>query len=80
MIKNHHGSLCRMHGNIGIQVKNNVYTSKEKKWWFCSKQPSSTKHSPPSYVYYIEFSLIELSVIGILKPKFIIKIRIWCII
>ena len=39
----------------GIQMNNTVYTSKEKNYEFSSKKPSATKHSPPSYVYYLEF-------------------------
>ena len=54
-------------------MNNTVYTSKEKNYKFSSKNPSATKHSPPSYVYYIEFHrnfLFEYSLIGIVKPKF----------
>ena len=66
-------SLCLMHGKIRIQMNNTVYTSKEKNYKFSSKNPSATKHSPPCYVYYIEFHrnfLFEYSLMGILKPKF----------
>ena len=48
-------SLYSLHGKIGIQMNNTVYTSKEKKHEFSSKKPSATKHSPPSNVYYMEF-------------------------
>ena len=40
---------------------------------FFIKNPSATKQSPPSYVYYMEFYrnfLFEYSLIGIVKPKF----------
>ena len=42
-------SLCNLHGKIGIQMNNTVYTSKQKNYL-----PSATKHSP-SNVYYIKF-------------------------
>ena len=48
-------SLSSLRGNIGIQMNNTVYISKEKNYEFSSKKPSATKHSPPSNVYYIEF-------------------------
>ena len=48
-------SQCSLHGKIGIQMNNAVYTSKEKNYQFSSKKPSATKHSPPSNVYYMEF-------------------------
>ena len=39
-------SLCSLHGEIGIQMNNTVYTSKEKKKYeFSSKKPSATKHN-----------------------------------
>ena len=66
-------SLCSLHGKIGIQMNNTVYTSKEKNYEFSSKKPSDTKHSPPSNVYYIVFCrnfLFQYSLIGIVKPKF----------
>ena len=65
--------LCSLHGKIGIQMNNTVYTSKEKNYGFSSKKPSATKHSPPSNVYYIVFYrnfLFQYSLIGIVKPKF----------
>ena len=46
-------SLCSLHGNIGIQMNNTVYTSKKKNYKFSSKKPSATKHTHPSHVYYI---------------------------
>ena len=66
-------SLCSLHGKFGIQMNNTVYTSKEKNYEFSSKKPSATKHSPPSYVYYIDIYrnfLFQYSLIGIVKPKF----------
>ena len=66
-------SLCSLHGKIGIQMNNTVYTSKEKNYEFSSKKPSATKHCPPSNVYYIVFYrnfLFQYSLIGIVKPKF----------
>ena len=66
-------SLCSLHGQIGIQMNNTVYTSKEKKCEFSSKKSSATKHSPPSNVYYMEFYRnfsFEYSLIGIVKLKF----------
>ena len=62
-----------MHGKLGIQMNNTVYTSKEKNMNFLLKTPSATKHSPPSTVYYILFYrnfLFQYSLIGIVKPKF----------
>ena len=41
--------------NIGIQINNTVYTSKEKNYQFSSEKPSTTKHSPPSNDYDMEF-------------------------
>ena len=69
----HNSSLCSLHGQIGIQMNNTVYTSKEKNYEFSSKKPSATKHSPLSNVYYMEIYrnfLFEYSLMGILKPKF----------
>ena len=66
-------SLCSLHGKIGIQMNNTVYTSKEKNYKFSSKKPSATKQSPPSNIYYMAFYrnfLFEYSLIGIVKPKF----------
>ena len=66
-------SLCSLHGKIGIQMNNTVYTSKEKNYHFFPKKPSATKHSPLSNVYYMEFYrnfLSEYSLMGIVKPKF----------
>ena len=65
-------SLCSLHGKIGIQMNNTVYTSKEKNYEFSSKKPSATKHSPPSNVYYVVFCrnfLFQYSLIRIVKPK-----------
>ena len=47
-------SLSSLHGKIGIQMNNTVYT-KEKNCEFSSEKPSATKHSPPSNVYYMKF-------------------------
>ena len=66
-------SLCSMHGEIGIQMTNTVYTSKEKNYKFCYEKPSATKHCPPSNVYYVEFNrniLFAYSLMGIFKLKF----------
>ena len=74
-------SLCSLHGKIGIQMNNTVYTSKEKNYEFSSKKPSATKHSPPSNVYYIVFCrnfLFQYRLIGIVKHKFTRKNEIWC--
>ena len=65
-------SLYSLHGKIGIQIRNTVYTSKEKNEQF-KKKNSATKHSPPSNVYHIEFYrkfLFEYSLIGIVKAYF----------
>ena len=60
--------------NIGIQMNNTVYTSKEKLYQFSlKKNPTATKHSPPSNVEYLEFYLnflFEYSYIGIVRLKF----------
>ena len=72
--------LCNLHGKIGIQMNNTVYTSKEKNYEFSSKKPSATKHSPPSNVYYVVFCrnfLFQYSLIRIVKPKFTRKNEIW---
>ena len=45
--------ICSLHGKIGIQMNNTVYTSKEKNYEFSSKKPSATKHSPSSNDNYI---------------------------
>ena len=48
---------------------------------FFIKNPSATKQSPPSYVYYMEFYrnfLFEYSLIGIVKPKFTRRNEIRC--
>ena len=66
-------SLCILHGTIGIQMNNIVYTSKQKQYQFSSKNPSATKNSPLSNVYYMEFFLnflFEFGFIGIVKLKF----------
>ena len=66
-------SLCSLHGKIGIQMNNTVYTSKRKNYQFSSKKPSATKHSPLSNVSYMEIYrnfLFEYSLMGIIKPKF----------
>ena len=65
-------SLCSLLEKIGIRINNTVYTSKEKNYEFSLKKPSATKHSPPSYVYYMEFYcnfLFEYSLMGIVKFK-----------
>ena len=62
-----------MHGKIGIQMNNTVYSLTEKNFQFSSKKLSTTKHSPPSNVYYMEFYhnfLLEYSLIGIVRPKY----------
>ena len=62
-------------------MNNTIYTSKEKNYEFSSKNPSATKHSPPSNVYYIVFYrnfLFQNSLIGIVKPKFTRRNEIWC--
>ena len=69
----HNSSLCSLHGKIGIQMSNTVYTSKRKNDQFSSRKPSATKHSPLYNVYYMEIYrnfLFEYSSMGILKPKF----------
>ena len=65
-------SLCSLHGKIGIQMNNTVYTSKEKNYQFSSKKPSATKHSPPSNVYQLKFHpnfLFENILMDIVKSK-----------
>ena len=65
-------SLYSLLGEIGIQMNNTVYTSKEKNCEFSSKKPTATKHSPPSNVYFMEFYrnfLFEYCLIGIVQPK-----------
>ena len=67
------GSLCSLHGKIGIQMNNTVYTSKEKKYEFTSKKPSATKHSPPSNDDFMKFYrnfLFQYSLTCIVKSKF----------
>ena len=74
-------SLCSLHGKIGIQMNNTVYTSKEKNYEFSSKKTFCYKNSPPPNVYYMEFYrnfLFEYSLIGIVKPKFTRRNEIWC--
>ena len=66
-------SLCSLHGKIGIQMNNTVYTSKEKNYQFSSKKPSATKHSPQFNVCtlkFLAFFLFEYSIMGIVKYKF----------
>ena len=66
-------SLRSLHGKIEIQMNSTVYTLKEKNYEFSFKNPSATKHSPPSNVYYIEFYrnfLFQYNLIGIVKPTF----------
>ena len=48
-----YSSLCILHGTIGIQENNIVYTSKQKHYQFSSKNPSATKNSSKSNVYYM---------------------------
>ena len=48
---------------------------------FLIKKPSTTKHSPPSHVYYMEFYcnfVFHYSLIGIVKSKFFRRNEIWC--
>ena len=74
-------SLCILHGTIGIQINNIVYTSKQKHYQFSSKNSSATKKSPQSNVYYMEFFLIflfEYSFIDIVKLKFTRRNEMWC--
>ena len=75
-------SLSSLPGNIGIQMNNTVYTSKEKNYWFSSKKkPSPTIHSPRSSVYNMEFYrnfLFEYSLMDNVKPKFTRRNEIWC--
>ena len=74
-------SLCILHGTIGIQINNIVYTSKQKHYQFSSKNSSATKNSPQSNVYYMEFFLnflFEYSFIGIVKLKFTRRNEMWC--
>ena len=76
-------SLCSLHGKIGIQMNNTVYTSKEKNYQFSSKKkPSATKHSPQSPMFitwnFIAIFLFEYSLMGIVKPKFTRRNEIWC--
>ena len=65
-------SLCSLQCKIGIQMNDTVYSSKQKKYQISlKKQPSATKHSPLSNVYYMEFYrnfLFEYSIMGIVKP------------
>ena len=51
-------------------MNNTVYTSKQNYYQFSSKNPSATKNSPKSNVYYMEFFLnflFEYSFIDIVK-------------
>ena len=70
-------SLYSVHGKIGIQMNNTVYTSKDEIINFLLKKPSDTKHSPPTQwiIYGIlskYFNCINYtcSLICIVKPKF----------
>ena len=56
-------SLCRLHGKIGIQINNTVYTSKEKNYQCSSKKPSATKHSPQSNVYNMDIAIFYLNIV-----------------
>ena len=40
---------------IGIQINNTLYIKKRKINNFVLIKTSAAKHSPPTYVYYIEF-------------------------
>ena len=74
-------SISMLHGTIGIQMNNIVYTSKQKQYQFSSKNPSATKNSPLSNVYYMEFFLnflFEYSFICIVKLKFTRINEMWC--
>ena len=48
--------LCNLHGKIGIQINNNIYTSTEKNRNFFLINPSATKQklSTPTNVYYMD--------------------------
>ena len=73
-------SICSLHGKIGIQMNNTVYTWKRKNYKF-PKKPSATKHSPLSNVYYMEIYrifLFEYSLMDILKSKCTRRNEIWC--
>ena len=77
-------SLCSLHGKIGIQINNTVYTKREK-LTISFYKPFRHK-TPPSNVYYIHVIiyniilyyiilwnhnlLFEYGFIGIVKPKF----------
>ena len=66
-------SLSSLRGNIGIQMNNTVYISKEKNYEFSSKKPFATKHSPHLMCIiwnFTAFFLFQYSLIGIVKPKF----------
>ena len=63
--------LCSLHGKIGIQMNNILFTHQNGKIINFLLKPSATKHSPLSNVYYMEIYrnfLFELSLMGILKP------------
>ena len=54
---------------------------KQKHYQFSSKNPSSTKNSPQSNFYYMDFFLnflFEYSFIGIVKLKFTRRNEMWC--
>ena len=73
--------LCSLHGTIGIQMNNTVYTSKQRHYQFSSKNPSATINSPQSNIYFMEFFLnflFEYNFIGIVKLKFTRRNEIWC--
>ena len=62
-----------LHGKVGIQISNTVFTSKEKNQQFSSQKNLLQQNSPPSKVHDMEFyrnCLIEYSLVGIVKPKF----------
>ena len=65
-------SLCSLHGKIGIQMNNTVYTSKEKNYQFSSLKPSATKVPHLMFItwHFTTFVLFEYSLMGIEKPKF----------
>ena len=47
-------SLCRLHGKIGIQINNTVYTSKEKNYQFSLKKKTTP---PQNIVPHLDFFL-----------------------
>ena len=63
-------SLCSLHGQIGIQMNNTVYTSRVKNYEFSSKKnlPLQNIVHHLMFIYYIEFYrnfLFQYNLIGI---------------